>query len=184
MTLSDLQRPDLSVHFPRVTIARAVELGCDEKALLHAVRLSAGMLADSRTLVSPKQLGSLLRYIWRELDDEMMGFSAPHRFGVFALMARQMVDSATLGDALRYAVRFSNLTSPAVRWQLEEGEEFAGQGNRSGSLFGRVPAFNLASIQQLVNRGARAPCQNRVLFFFSATQSGLPGDVSRPGLLR
>ena len=125
MTLSDLQRPDLSVHFSRVTIARAVALGCDEKKLLHAVRLSADMLADSRTLVSPKQLGSLLRYIWRELDDEMMGFSAPHRFGVFALMARQMVDSATLGDALQYAVRFSNLTSPAARWQLGEGDETA-----------------------------------------------------------
>ena len=125
MTLSDLQRPDLSVHFPRVTIARAVALGCDEKKLLHAVRLSADMLGDSRTLISPQQLGSLLRTIWRELDDEMMGFSAPHRFGVFALMARQMVDSATLGDALRYAVRFSNLTSPAARWKLGEGDEVA-----------------------------------------------------------
>jgi len=35
-------------------------------------------------------------------------------------MARQMVDSATLAEALRYALRFYNLTSPALRWHLDE----------------------------------------------------------------
>ncbi len=124
MTLSDLQRPDLSVHFPRVIVTRAVRLGCEREDLLRAVRLSAESLADERTLISPQQLGALLRRVWQVLDDEMMGFAAaPHRFGVFALMARQMVASATLGEALRYAVRFSNLTSSAVRWELEEGSE-------------------------------------------------------------
>ena len=123
MTLPEQQRPDLSVHFPRVIIARATSLGCEEKGLLQAVRLNSEMLADSRTGISPVQLGALLRRVWFELDDELMGFApTAHRFGVFALMARQMVSSKTLGDALRYAIRFSNLTSASVRWELQENE--------------------------------------------------------------
>ncbi|MEH6591925.1 MAG: AraC family transcriptional regulator [Halioglobus sp.] len=124
MTLSAIQRPDISIHFPQVIIARAVALGVDEQALLDAVRLSPALLADERTRITASQLGALIRLTWHELDDELMGFGAvPHRFGMFALMARQMVESATLGDALRYSMRFYNLTSPAMRWSLQRDDQ-------------------------------------------------------------
>lgn len=124
MTLSAIQSPAISVHFVQVIVARAKELGVPEQALLEAVRLSPDLVADNRTRITPIQLGALIRLVWRELDDELMGFGrAPHRFGIFALMARQMVASATLGEALRYSVRFYNLTSEAVRWQMDFGVE-------------------------------------------------------------
>lgn len=124
MTVSALHRPDISVHFPRVIIRRARDCGLADNVLLEAVRLSPELVADNRTRISPVQLGALIRLVWRELDDELMGFAAvPHRFGVFALMARQMVDSATLGDALRYSMRFYNLTSGAIRWGMQVGDE-------------------------------------------------------------
>ncbi len=124
MTQEVLHRPDISVHFARVCYLRAADLGVDQGGMLQALRLSPQLLGDSRTRLSPVQLGALLRLVWRELDDELMGFGAmPHRFGTFALMARQMVESATLGDALRYATRFNNLTSHAVRWGLDVGRE-------------------------------------------------------------
>ena len=119
MTVSDYDRADLSTHFARVLIARANALGVDREALLRAVRLSPELLASPLSRISPGQLGALLRKIWMELDDELSGFgAAPHRFGGFALMARQMADSVTLAEALRYAIRFNNLTSPAMRWRL------------------------------------------------------------------
>lgn len=118
---ADLRRPGIATHFARVLTLRAAELGVSEDQLLGAVRLNRRLLEEDRVRISPVQLGALMRTVWRELDDELMGLGAgAHRFGTFALMARQMVDSATLGEALRYAVRFYNLTSPALRWQLTE----------------------------------------------------------------
>jgi AraC-like DNA-binding protein len=119
-----IYRPDISVHFARVVIERASRLGIDRQSLIDAVRLSPTLLTDNRTRIAPAQLGALIRRVWRELDDELMGFGpVPHRFGLFALMARQMVASANLGDALRYSVRFYNLTSQSLRWELDGGEE-------------------------------------------------------------
>lgn len=119
--LADLRRPGLATHFARVLTRRAAELGVPEARLLRVVRLNRRLLEEDRVRISPVQLGALMRTVWRELDDELMGFGAGrHRFGTFALMARQMVDSATLGEALRYSVRFYNLTSPALRWRLTE----------------------------------------------------------------
>ncbi|WP_116365110.1 AraC family transcriptional regulator [Parahaliea mediterranea] len=121
-TLADLHRPGIATHFARVLVARATALGVAQDQLLQAVRLNRDLLDEGRVRISPVQLGALMRLVWRELDDELMGFGAgAHRFGTFALMARQMVDSATLGEALRYSVRFYNLTSPALRWELREG---------------------------------------------------------------
>ncbi len=124
MTLSALYRPDLDGRFARVIISRALNLGLERGLLLEAVRLSPELLADDRTRITPRQLGALIRMVWRALDDELLGFGPyPHRFGMFALMARQMVDSANLGDALRYSTRFYNLTSLSLRWVVEAGDE-------------------------------------------------------------
>lgn len=119
-----LQQPGIATHFIQVLMARAQDKGVPVERLLAAARLNDMSLAEGRLRVSPDQLGSLMRLVWRELDDELMGFGAGvHRFGCFALMARQMVDCGTLGEALRYSFRFYNLISPALRWHLvEEGE--------------------------------------------------------------
>jgi AraC-like DNA-binding protein len=124
MPISAIHRPDISGHFARVITARAIKLGVAERALLEAARLSPTLLADHRTRITPRQLGALIRLVWHQLDDELMGFGpAPHRFGMFALMARQMVESANLGDGLRYSLRFYNLTSRSLRWEIEVGKE-------------------------------------------------------------
>jgi AraC-like DNA-binding protein len=122
MTVGRSIDPGLAVHFPRVIITRAVGKGASRRELLEAAQLSELEMASDNTRISPAQLGGLLRAVWIALDDELAGFgAAPHRFGGFALMARQMVECATLGEALRYSVRFYNLTSSALRWTLNEG---------------------------------------------------------------
>ncbi len=122
MTIDKLHQPDLAVHYPRVLLSRAEARGADPAALLKAAGIDEVLLADDTSRVTPAQLGALLRGIWLALDDELSGFgAAPQRFGGFALMARQMIHCETLGEALRYSVRFYNLTSPAMRWELVEG---------------------------------------------------------------
>jgi AraC-like DNA-binding protein len=119
MTELAIHRPALAVYFADILVRRASEKGLDRRRLLARANINPGMLADPRARLSPAQLGQLMRDIWVELDDELLGFSeAPHRFGSFALMARQMVACDTLGEALRYSLRFQNLTSGAIRWEL------------------------------------------------------------------
>ena len=125
MTNGALHHPDIASHFPHVILHRAAELGVDRGLLLEAAGLSSTVVADPEARVTPMQLGALLRQVWLELDDELAGFgAAPQRFGCFPLMARQMVDSDTLGEALRYSCRFYNLTSHALRWDIR-GERHA-----------------------------------------------------------
>lgn len=124
MTVDPVYQPAIAVHFAQVVSRRAAELGLAEERLLEALALNREQLADPRTRISPAQLGSLQRLVWRELDDETMGFGAmPHRFGLFALMARQMVASPDLDTALRYSARFINLCSYAIRWELRVGQQ-------------------------------------------------------------
>lgn len=121
MTSSALHLPDISIHFARVISRRAAELGVDPVALCQAADLDSTLLDNASSRITPLQLGALMRGVWLALDDELAGFgAAPQRFGCFALMARQMVDSSTLGQALRYSCRFYNLTSHALRWQIRE----------------------------------------------------------------
>jgi AraC-like DNA-binding protein len=121
MTASALHHPDISVHFARVICRRAGELGVDPSHLCGAADLDPALLANPEARITPLQLGALLRATWAALDDELSGFGAvPQRHGCFTLMARQMVDSATLGDALRYSCRFYNLTSHALRWDIQD----------------------------------------------------------------
>jgi AraC-like DNA-binding protein len=119
MTDTSTHSPEVSAHFARRFMGRAAQRGLAESAMLQAMRLTREQLSDQRTRISPQQLGALMRLIWRELDDELMGFSSiPHRHGYFALMARQMVAAQTLGEALRYSCLFVNRTSHALQWQL------------------------------------------------------------------
>lgn len=121
MTAGALHHPDIASHFPRVILRRAGELGVDPDLLLAAADLTPAVLTDPQSRVTPLQLGALLRQVWLDLDDELAGFgAAPQRFGCFPLMARQMVDSDTLGEALRYSCRFYNLTSHALRWDIRD----------------------------------------------------------------
>ncbi len=119
---ADFHRPGIAPHFARVLAARATREGVSA-ARLRTVLESTGEPvsgAGGSARISPAQLGALMRLVWRELDDELMGFGrGRHRFGVFALMARQMVNSPTLGEALRFSVQFYNLTSSALRWRLD-----------------------------------------------------------------
>ncbi len=121
MTSSALHHPDISVHFAQVLCRRAGKSGLDTAALCRAADLDPALLDNAAARITPLQLGALMRGIWTALDDELAGFgAAAQRFGCFALMARQMVDSATLEQALHYSCRFYNLTSHAIHWELRE----------------------------------------------------------------
>jgi AraC-like DNA-binding protein len=115
-------RPTISSHFARLLLRRAVELGSDESQLLGVLESTHELLADRTTRMTPAQLGGLMRELWKTLDDELFGLAAaPHKFGMFALMARHTTTCKDLREALRYSVQFYSLLSPALEWQLKEG---------------------------------------------------------------
>jgi AraC-like DNA-binding protein len=121
MTPSAVHHPDISIHFARVITRRAAGQGLEVAGLCEGAGFSPVLLENPQARITPAQLGSLMREVWVALDDELAGFgAAPQRFGCFPLMARQMVDSVTLGEALRYSCRFYNLTSYALRWDIRE----------------------------------------------------------------
>lgn len=107
------------MHYPRVVFKRACDKGMDGESLLHAASLSREILDRPQARISAQQLGALMRAVWVGLDDELSGFgAAPQHFGCFALMARHMVQCRTLGQAVRYSFRFTELTSNALRWHM------------------------------------------------------------------
>ncbi|MEM1113891.1 MAG: AraC family transcriptional regulator [Pseudomonadota bacterium] len=126
MTTDGLHSPDVAVHFARQALASGIALGLSRERLLAAAGLGEERLQDDVTRISPAQLGALLRYIWEQADDELLGrLAAPHRHGHFNLMARSMTASETLGQALRYACHYQRITSNALRWELEHAQNRA-----------------------------------------------------------
>ena len=82
MTMDELHRPELAMHYPRVLLARAEARGAGRAELLQAAGLTEAEVVDDEVRVTPAQLGALLRAIWIALDDELSGFgAAPQRFG-------------------------------------------------------------------------------------------------------
>ncbi len=68
--------------------------------------IPVSILDEPLARVSSDQFASFVHLLWRQLDDELLGFGhQPVRFGFFFLMGRSVVQSATLNSALHRAAR-------------------------------------------------------------------------------
>lgn len=109
----------ISIHFVRSLLHSAHQLELDNTRLILNANLSPAQLHNPQTRVTPEQLSALLRAIWQQADDEFMGMAShPCRFGVFSLLAKQLVHCRTLGQVYRHISRFYRLTSPALTLSL------------------------------------------------------------------
>ncbi|BFM04980.1 AraC family transcriptional regulator [Halioxenophilus aromaticivorans] len=105
----------ISIHFAHCLISKAQECGLDTQHLLSHAGLSPALLENRELRITPEQLSRLLLELWRIGDDEFMGMSSHTvRFGVFGLLARQLVHCANLKEVYRYCSRFYNLVTPAI----------------------------------------------------------------------
>lgn len=97
----------------------------DADALLANLGVSPAMLESPLARLQLDSFAKLVRHVVRRGRDEMFGLcTRPVKSGTFALAARQMVRSATLGDALRagMAVYSGAIDDFALRLRVHDGE--------------------------------------------------------------
>ena len=116
----------ISIHFARCLITKAQASGLDTEHLMAHAGLSSSLLANKDLRITPEQLSRLLLELWRLGDDEFMGMSRHKvRFGVFALLARQLVHCTNLREIYQYCCHFYNLVAPALTIEFKTEQEKA-----------------------------------------------------------
>ncbi|SHH14701.1 AraC family transcriptional regulator [Pollutimonas bauzanensis] len=93
--------------------------GVDVQRLLDLADVPASVL-DPFGRGSAQQMASLVRCIWKELDDEFMGFTQTRiKRGVFEMMARLVLHCTCIEEMLRLGVRFYNLITDDIIMGVE-----------------------------------------------------------------
>lgn len=96
-------------------LAGAVHRGHDPAALLAAVGIAPGCLADDRARVPLAGYAALYNHVNAVLDDEAFGlFPTPMRVGCFEFLCRAAITAPHLGEALARAARFLRTQLPAM----------------------------------------------------------------------
>lgn len=96
-------------------LAQAQRLGVDASAVLHDFDTELGTTQDGEppASVDSALVGALIRHLWRETGDELMGFcSGPLHSGTWALSTDYMIAADTLGELLRRGEYFHAVVSP------------------------------------------------------------------------
>lgn len=97
----------IAAYYANAVIAGAERLNYDTEALLKSAGLS-DIKMDQR--VAPQVITQLIQSVWKQLDDEFMGFTQQRcKQGVFAIMAQQSIQCQTLRQALVEGTRFYHL---------------------------------------------------------------------------
>lgn len=111
----------ITVQFIRPLQRSAQRLGLPMEPLLREAGIGPQVLANTRSRVSPQQYARLVRAFWEASGEETLGM-APQRskYGVFTLIAKQLIQCQTLGEVLRDASRYYNLVTDAFSLRFEE----------------------------------------------------------------
>ncbi len=97
----------ITAYYARAITAGAKRLNYDIDSLLKSVGVTE---IDSEQRVAPQVITQLIQSLWQILDDEFMGFTEqPCKQGVFAIMARQLIQCRTLRDVLTQGAEFYHL---------------------------------------------------------------------------
>lgn len=114
----------ISSHYFRVCIQGARRRGMDITPLLRTAGIDPKQIEDPLWRGSTSTMAHLVRLIWRELDDEFMGYTAsPMRHGVFALMAELCLYSGSVLQAIEKGVQLYNLIQADIRTRVSLQED-------------------------------------------------------------
>lgn len=114
-------RYSISIHFANVLVNASRRRGLDCAAVIEAVGLSDDLLSNPQVRITPEQFSQLMQGLWQLGDDELLGLgSLPSRYGVFSLMAKQVVYEENLLKVLKQSSRFYTLTADAVQFSIQQ----------------------------------------------------------------
>lgn len=109
----------VGVHYIKATILGAVSKGVDGHMLMQKARIPEQVLNTPNARVHVDQMNHLVRLVWRELNDEFMGFTEfPSKFGTFALMTEWVSRGQTLKDLFNLGIRFYNQITDEIQMEL------------------------------------------------------------------
>lgn len=105
-----MEKGSISIYYVLAALEPARARGLDVEALLRQAGIAPALLEAPHGRVGADSFGVLLLGLARLLDDELYGQDARRmKVGSFAMLARMLVDCASLGEALRQMARFFNL---------------------------------------------------------------------------
>lgn len=110
----------VSSHFVKAALRGAEQRGFDPKELMEQAGISKDLHDQNRARVTGRQYTRLMQIIWRDLNDEYMGFAQTRsKPGTFATMCQLILHSDTLGAAFNRGYRFYDLFSPPISIALD-----------------------------------------------------------------
>ena len=121
--LSSLPKADGLVA--RLAYARVADAGIDPAPLLKKSGLSLQQIENRQTRISASHQVKFLTLAAEALKDDFLGISLALRFDLreLGLLYYVMASSATLGEALQRAARYSGIANEGVTLTCREGEE-------------------------------------------------------------
>lgn len=112
------RKAHIANHYIRASIGGALRQGADPLQLLAEAGIPVDWIDRPEQLITERQLGELIKAVWRFTRDEFMGLSPRVcKRGVFSLMAELAQGARTLGGMLQQSARFYS----AVADDLEIG---------------------------------------------------------------
>jgi AraC-like DNA-binding protein len=99
----------ISPYYVSALLQGAIRLGLDVQSLVDSSDLGLVFSdlcenTDKMDRIEPDKVSELIRKVWFELNDEFMGFTDQAcKRGVFAIVAKLLIEEQTLGQALRNA---------------------------------------------------------------------------------
>jgi Arabinose-binding domain of AraC transcription regulator, N-term len=127
VTLTPLAMPPSATGgIARLAAARVTEAGLDLNRLLHKAGLTASQIQDRQARVAVADQISFLNLVAEALPDDLLGFHLAEAFEPreIGLLYFVLASSATLGEAMDRAERYSTITNEGIRLWCQEGSDF------------------------------------------------------------
>ncbi len=116
----------IPIYFVGAVIKHAAERGCNVKRLLQRARISPRLIGENQVLVSAEQFTRLQSVTMRELEDEMLGYSAyPSKLGQWSAVCHWLISCKTLGQALKRYCLFYDMVEYGLKPSLQKESERA-----------------------------------------------------------
>ncbi|WP_237050895.1 AraC family transcriptional regulator [Microvirga ossetica] len=118
--------PSATGAIARLAAARVTERGLDLAALLRKAGLTASQIQDRQARVAVAAQITFLNLAAEALRDDLLGFHLAQAFEPreIGLPYFVLASSATLGDAMARAERYSTITNEGIRLLCQAGSDF------------------------------------------------------------
>lgn len=115
----------ISVHFVQAVIKHAGARSCDIDRLLQQARISPRLINEEQARISARQFARLQAVTMRELNDEMLGYSAhPLKAGQWSALCHWLISCKNLGEALKRYCLFCEIIQGGLQPFLKTESNF------------------------------------------------------------